>query len=137
MPEYTSDNQRLAVRAVKLIEALRKMGELVRAYPYSGEDYAGFTVIDEDDRSERCLYLDQDSGAVVLHSWETSGHNGSSYGDTFELLDPVTAHGALENLCRRMEHLGMERERKHLEEERLKKVEQRLRDSFLKRVGIE
>lgn len=83
-----------------LIELLRRSGDFrhtcsVVDYAYADPRIKGMTRID-DDSHEECLYVDESSSMVVRCTWETSGHNGDSYGHQFTSLDPVAGLCALQ-----------------------------------------
>lgn len=92
----------LFARCKELVALLRRSGDLSVSCTLQDQKYVdsrvrGMTCLDHDSRgSEECLYVDEASGMVVRCTWETSGHNGDSYGHRFVTLDPVEALHALQ-----------------------------------------
>jgi len=52
---------------------------------------------------EECFYFDQETGLATLSTWQTSGHNGSSYGEEERICTLHEANAALISIRRVLE----------------------------------
>lgn len=57
--------------------------------------------------SEECLNIDVKTGVMTLHTWKTSGHNGSSFDDQERVLEEPEGRKRLEAMRSRLESMAL------------------------------
>jgi len=81
---------------IQLIKSCIKLGKFLGNHIVR-DDNPGKTWFNLDVRygSEECYYFDQETGLATLATWQTSGHNGSSYGEEERICTLHEANRAL------------------------------------------
>jgi hypothetical protein len=108
----------LARRVLALCEFLNEEGVAwsckVRTHSYDRNP--DFTWLDFGEREPSETFAVSLDGNVVRHTCEYSGHNGDSYGDKYEALQPELALDALRGLCGQLERRALDAEERRLKE---------------------
>lgn len=115
-------NVKLAQHVVAMARVLKKLGaDDLNVRQDTRKDTAGFTIISFGYGGEEDFCIDASTGIVIHDTWETSPHNGDSYGHNEKMLSPVDAHKELSRLTEMLRRRGIvaeEKQAKFKEDER-------------------
>jgi len=122
MKKVSSPTRDLALRCLALAEFLKDspiFSERVRTSEH--QDDPRYQWFDFGEREPEETFAVSRAGAVIRHTCSYSGHNGDSYGDTYEVLDASSAAAALQRLHDKLERRALAAEERRLAEAALRR----------------